>query len=200
MNRMNNAVKDFLVNVLGCKCPDEVFFDVELNTSPAPVGTIPLDFEIHVGGRIIMLGVAAEYVLSAPTALSALVAAGTKIRNEREYNRFRLVVLADDSACEAKLRPRFTQLPGADDRIHIHVVNKVDTNFQTFYRAIKEGSGEISEIITEPTRWHEMKGPVIGGREHYQEKSYGGFTHKWEPFTAAEDACRGETLGDESER
>jgi hypothetical protein len=45
-----------------------------------------------------------------------------------------------------------------------------------------------------------MEGPVIGGREHYQEKSYGGFKHKWEPFTAAEDACRGETLGDESER
>jgi hypothetical protein len=55
-------------------------------------------------------------------------------------------------------------------------------------------------MITEPTKWHEMEGPVIGGREHYQEKSYGGFEHKWEPFTAAEDARRDETPGDEPER
>jgi hypothetical protein len=140
MNLINSAVKDFLVNVLGCKCPEEVFLNIELNRAPAPVGMIPLDFEIHVGGRIIMLGVAAEYVLSTPDALAALVAAGTKIRNEREYNRFRLVVLTDDPACEAILRRRFMQLPGVDDHIHMHVVNKADENFQTFYRAIDIGS------------------------------------------------------------
>jgi hypothetical protein len=149
---MNSAVKDFLVNVLGCRCPEEVFLDIELNKSPEPVGTIPLDFEIHVGGRIIILGVSATYVLSAPAALAALVAAGTKIRDEREYNRFRLVVLADDPDCEAKLRPRFEQLPGADDRIHIHVVNKIDESFQTFYNAINIGSKQLGEMITEPTR------------------------------------------------
>ena len=41
----------------------------------------------------------------------------------------------------------------------------------------------MGEEIKKSTIWHEMEGPVIGGREHYQEKSYGGFTHKWEPFT-----------------
>jgi hypothetical protein len=200
MNRINSAVKDFLVNVLGCRCPEEVFLDIELNKSPAPVGTIPLDFEIHVGGRIIILGVAAEYVLSTPDALAALVAAGTKIRNEREYNRFRLVVLADSPDCEAIFRPRFEQLPGVDDRIHMHVVNKVDGSFQTFYNAINMESEQKIEMITEPTRWHEMEGPVIGGREHYQEKSYGGFKHEWEPFTAAEESCKEKTPADEEKR
>jgi hypothetical protein len=89
------------------------------------------------------------------------------------------------------------QLPGVDDRIHMHVVNKADENFQTFYRAIKEESKDTGEMITEPTRWHEMEGPVIGGREHYQEKSYGGFKHEREPFTAAEDACTNETPKEE---
>jgi hypothetical protein len=197
---MNNAVRDFLVNVLGCRCPEEVFLDIELNKAPEPVGTIPLDFEIHVGGRIIILGVAAEDVLPAPDSLAALVAAGTKIRDVRKYNRFRLVVLADDPECEAKLRPSFTRLPELDDRIHMHVVNKDDVSFQTFYRAIKEGSKHMGEMITEPTRWHEMEGPVVGGREHYQEKSYGGFENKWEPVTTAEDACANETPGNEPER
>jgi hypothetical protein len=88
-----------------------------------------------------MLGVSAEDVLSAPDALAALVAAGTKIRDERKYNRFRLVVLTDDPECEAILSPIFTRLPELDDRIHMHVVNKGDASFQTFYNAIKEGNG-----------------------------------------------------------
>ena len=144
-----------------------------------------------------MLGVVAEHVMSAPDALAALVAAGTKIRDELKYNRFRLVVLADDPDCEAKLQPRFTQFPGLDDHIYIHVVNKDDISFQTFYRAIKEGSEQMGEMITEPTRWHEMEGPVIGDREHYQEKSYGGLEYKWEPVTTAENASADETPGNE---
>jgi hypothetical protein len=195
---MNSAVKDFLVNVLGCRCPEEVFLEIELNKAPDPVGTIPLAFEIHVGGRIIMLGVSAEYVLSVPNALAVLVAAGTKIRDNRKYNRFRLVVLADDSECEAILRPRFTKIPGLDDRIHMHVLNKGDASFRTFYNAINAGSEHMGKMITEPTKWHEMDGPVIGGREHYQEKSYGGFGHEREPCTAA--ACPNETPGDEPDR
>jgi hypothetical protein len=31
----------------------------------------------------------------------------------------------------------------------------------------------MEKLKTEPTVWHEMEGPFIGGREHYQEKSYG---------------------------
>jgi hypothetical protein len=41
------------------------------------------------------------------------------------------------------------------------------------------------EKIVEPTKWHEMKGPFIGGRDTYQAKSYGGFTHTWGPYTTS---------------
>jgi len=197
---MDNAVKDFLVNVLGCKCSDEVFLEIELNKAPMTVGTIPLVFEIHVGGRLLLIGVSDKYVLSSQDALSTLVAAGTKIRDDRKYNRFRLVVLADDPDCETKLRLRFMQLSGLDDRIHLHVVNKDDTCFLSFYKSVNEGSGHRGEMITEPTRWHEMEGPFIGGREHYQERSYGGFKHKWEPFTVIEGASIDKTTGGEPER
>lgn len=52
----------------------------------------------------------------------------------------------------------------------------------------------MGERICEKTRWHEMEGPFTGGREHYQEKSY-GFAPKWEPPTEAGgggDAEKGE--------
>ena len=181
MNSMNGAVKEFVVNVLGCGCPDEVFLDIELNKTPDPVGAIPLVFEIRVGGRLIIFGVTDKNILSSDDALAALVAAGTKIRDGLRFNRFRLVVISDDADCEAILRPRFAQLPGLDDRIHLHVVKKELINgMMKENNTVMERGGEMGEPITEPTIWHEMEGPIIGGREHYQEKSYGGFKQTWE--------------------
>jgi uncharacterized Fe-S center protein len=40
-------------------------------------------------------------------------------------------------------------------------------------------------MIVEPTKWHEMAGPVQGGRDTYQAKSYGGFKHTWGPYTTS---------------
>ncbi len=45
----------------------------------------------------------------------------------------------------------------------------------------------MEEKIVKKTIWHEMEGPFIGGREHYQEKSY-GFQPKREPLTNPDDA------------
>ncbi len=45
----------------------------------------------------------------------------------------------------------------------------------------------MEEKIVKKTIWHEMEGPFIGGREHYQEKSY-GFQPKWEPSTGSDAA------------
>ena len=188
MNSMNGAVKEFVVNFLGCGCPDEVFLDIELNKKPDPVGAIPLVFEIRVGGRLIIFGVTDKNILSSDDALAALVAAGTKIRDGLRFNRFRLVVISDDADCEAILRPRFVRLPGLDDRIHLHVVkNELINGMMKENNTVMERGGEMGEPITEPTIWHEMEGPVIGGREHYQEKSYGGFKQTWEQDRREED-------------
>ncbi len=49
----------------------------------------------------------------------------------------------------------------------------------------------MAEKIVKKTIWHEMEGPFIGGREHYQEKSY-GFKPKWEPSAGADEGGKGE--------
>jgi hypothetical protein len=193
MNSMNAAVKEFVVNVLGCGCPEEVFLDIELNKTPDPLGAIPLVFEIRVGGRLFILGVTDRNILSSDDALAALVAVATKIRDNMKFNRFRLVVISDDTDCEAILLPRFAQLPGLDDRIHLHVVKKEQINGMLQENdSVTERRGEMGELISKPTIWHEMEGPVIGGREHYQEKSYGGFNHTWEPCTVSEETSAAE--------
>jgi len=47
-----------------------------------------------------------------------------------------------------------------------------------------ERSECMSELKAEPTKWNEMAGPFIGGRDTYQAKSY-GFKSNWGPYTTA---------------
>ena len=183
---MKNAIKDFVVNVLGCGCPEEVFSDIRLDTAPGPVGGIDPSFEIRIGGRLMVLGVAGEKVLSSEESLAALVAAGMGARDGEGFNRVRIVVVSDDPGCEAILRPRFAAIAGIDDRVHLHVVKKeLLEEMLTEKETGRERGKEMEKYKTEPTVWHEMEGPFIGGREHYQEKSY-GFEPVWEGAKAEE--------------
>jgi hypothetical protein len=186
---MNNAVKDFVVNVLGCGCPEEVFSSILLETAPGPVGGIPLDFTIRIGGRLMVLGVAGETLHSPQGSLATLVAAGMGIRDGEGFNRVRIVVIRDDPESETMVRNIFAGVQGLDERVHLHVVKKgIIDKMLAEGAAGRERRGKMGEFITKPTVWHEMEGPFIGGREHYQEKSYG-----FEPLK--EEARGSETPG-----
>jgi hypothetical protein len=186
---MKNAVKDFVVNVLGCGCPEEVFSFILLDTVPGPVGGIPMEFTIRIGGRLMVLGVAGETLRSQEGSLATLVATGMGIRDGEGFNRLRIVVASDDPELEALLRPAFAGVPGLDERVHLHVVKReLLDKMLTEQETGRERRGDMGEFITKPTVWHEMEGPFIGGREHYQEKSY-GFEH------LKEAEAEGETPG-----
>jgi len=123
MKSETDAVRDFVVDVLGCRCPEEAFLDIRLNKAPEPVGDVPLLFDIRVGGRLLIFGVASDH-LRRPDALAMLVAAGKKTRDNHKFNRFRLVVVTDGAVAGNGLRGDFAVLPMVDDRIHLHVVAK----------------------------------------------------------------------------
>jgi hypothetical protein len=181
---MNSAVKDFAVNVLGCGCPEEVFSSILLETAPGPVGGIPLAFTIRIGGRLMVLGVAGEKLRSPRGSLAPLVAKGMGIRDGEGFNRLRIVVVSGDLEFEALLRAVFARVPGLDERVHLHVVKReLLDKMLTEQKSGRERRREMGEFITKPTVWHEMEGPFIGGREHYQEKSYG-----FEPLREEEQA------------
>ena len=120
------AVKGFVTDVLGCKCPEELFARIQLNKEPTPQADIPLLFEIHVGGRLIIFGVSARYLSGSADTLTDLAAAGIRARNEGNYNRFRLVVVSDDARADTQLMRLFSELPLADDRVHLHMVRTSD--------------------------------------------------------------------------
>ncbi|HEX9024570.1 MAG TPA: hypothetical protein VF799_12100, partial [Geobacteraceae bacterium] len=88
------AIRDFVVNVLGCRCPEEVFRDIRLNRAPGAVAGVPLLFEIRVGGRLLIFGVSADRLEGPAAPLAGLAAAGRKARDDSGFNRFRLVAVS----------------------------------------------------------------------------------------------------------
>ena len=116
--------KDFIKNVLGCGCPEEVFASMVVDRLPAPAGSISLAFKISVGGRLMILGVADDHIRASADALADLVATGARLRDDGGFNRLRIVVISADTSCEAVLRRCFEGIKGVDDRIHLHVVEK----------------------------------------------------------------------------
>jgi hypothetical protein len=172
---MNEAVKAFAVDVLGCNCPEEVFSIIEFEKSPGPVGGVAPIFHILIGGRLMVLGLKDSELLKHRDSLARVVAEGVAKRDRLGFNRLRIVVVSDDPGYGTRLKPLFEGIPEKDDRVHLHVLRHEEI------RPLMEENGErrykMDKLKTEPTVWHEMEGPFIGGREHYQEKSYGFVPH-----------------------
>ncbi len=122
------AVRDFVVNVLGCGCPEEVLRDIRLNRAPGAVAGVPLLFEIRVGGRLLIFGVSAEHLKGCAAPLAGLAAAGRKTRDDGGFNRFRLVVVCADAAAGTSLLSDWAGLSALDERVHLHVVSHGETS------------------------------------------------------------------------
>ncbi len=121
---MNEAVKAFAVNVLGCNCPEEVFSSIQFEKAPGRVGGAGLIFEILIGGRLMVLGVAGTELQELRVSLARLVAEGVARRESQGFNRLRIVVVSDDRECLARLMPLFEGIPEKDERVHLHVVRQ----------------------------------------------------------------------------
>ncbi len=120
----DESVKDFVRNTLGCGCDEEVFKHI-VNVRDVEAGGVTLRNRINVGNRLLV------YVAEADTAailekLPALVKAGKDERDTRRFNRFRLVLVADDKTVKKAAFEAFAALGRMDEKIHLHVLGKND--------------------------------------------------------------------------
>ena len=113
-------IEHFVRGTLGCQCPDEVFQSVsidQLRTADGAIGYARL----LVGNRLLIYIVDAATVGVADGGLADLVASGRRERNERGYNRFRLVVACDEPAFACtSIQRAFDGVAGNDERTHLH--------------------------------------------------------------------------------
>ena len=116
-------LKRFIRDDLGCGCPDEVLERI-LVRKPGPSSSgVRVDCEVDVGGRLLIHVVNALRIPELEAHLAVLVAQGRKERDDRGFNRFRLVVLVEAAAqLKEVLDARFAGIEARDERTHLHIV------------------------------------------------------------------------------
>ncbi|MBW7992839.1 MAG: hypothetical protein FVQ84_22855 [Planctomycetes bacterium] len=122
----NKAIKEFVRNTLGCNCPEEVFQYIDCRTLVNIDENIVPVYEINIGNRLLVFAAAIDEVDSLKSILSKLVSAGIKKRDEKKFNRFRLVLLsAGDIDIAQQASEIFSSLT-TDEKVHLHMINKDD--------------------------------------------------------------------------
>jgi hypothetical protein len=126
MPSSDRAVVRFIRDVLGCGCPDDVLQEIRIDRPWRVAGIDAQLARIDVGGRLLVWVVA---VGDRPTALAELVAgavtAGLNERDRMAFNRLRLVLAtAAPSDISESARQAFDACRNADDRTHLHVVDR----------------------------------------------------------------------------
>ncbi len=131
-NVKTENVKAFIQKTLGCDCDESVFKHIE-NERHAEARGIKLRNRINVGGRLLVYVVDAEGPSFVRSHLTDLLEAGRKERDDRSFNRFRLVlVAASDSGVQLEVNRAIEHLKAVelskavDEKVHVHVLEKSD--------------------------------------------------------------------------
>lgn len=119
-------VKAFIRKTLGCDCDESVFKHIE-NERNVEAGGIKLRNHINVGGRLLVYIVDAEGPSFIRSHLADLLEAGRKERDDRNFNRFRLVlVAASDSGVRLEVNRALKLSKAVDEKVHVHILEKPD--------------------------------------------------------------------------
>jgi hypothetical protein len=119
----NPEIKLFAQETLGCTCPEEVFNKIEYNEELNE----PWERRINIGDRlliyIINIGPESDLVDKVNTALRL----GVTERNEKGFNRFRLVLVSSDGDEVRDVAEReFSESAYQDEKTHLHILGKQD--------------------------------------------------------------------------
>jgi len=135
MNDLNSTdelrIKHFVREDLGCSCPDEVFEDIRVSEHLDIFDFSNTVYEI--GGRLVVAVLKSPDWRQLENKLEQLMEAGKQFRDQRGYNRFRLVVATDDAAAIDSLQATFNSLANVDDKSHLHILRpEVLPSYATF--------------------------------------------------------------------
>jgi len=120
IKRKNTCIKRFVREHLGCACPDKVFENITVTEQSDIFSSANTVYDI--GGRLFVAVIVPEDWRDITMQLGKLVVDGKQFRDQHGYNRFRLVIATDNEDAEISLQKVFDDLPGIDDRTHLHVI------------------------------------------------------------------------------
>lgn len=116
-------IKAFVLYTLGCGCPEEVFQHIEYQSGINHNG-ITLLYKINVGNRLLVYVFPVATSDSLNELLPKIVDIGKRERDCSGFNRFRLVVAADDGEAIRAIAEDLFEGIQKDEKIHLHVLSK----------------------------------------------------------------------------
>lgn len=118
-----DMIKSFAQNTLGCGCPEEVFQHITCESNIRLDG-LNIAYKIIIGNRLLIYVFTIDTQDSLKDILPRLVDIGKRERDSSGFNRFRLVLAADN---HDSLRQKGENLFNAlekDEKIHLHILPK----------------------------------------------------------------------------
>jgi hypothetical protein len=119
-------IKAFVQGVLGCGCAEDVFRIIELRHGKK--GEVRYD-RINIGNRLLIYIFRADDPEFIGEKLPGMLLAGRKERDDRGFNRFRLVLATDAPAAGIAAMNAYKKTGLTDDRLFLHVVHPAQIEF-----------------------------------------------------------------------
>ena len=116
-------IKRFVQETLGCSCPENVFNKIDYQKAGAGIS----GSRINVGDRLLIHIITVDGKSSIQAVINAALEQGIEERDNKGFNRFRLVLVAsrpDDLRSTAE--QVFDGSGYADEKAHLHVVSEGD--------------------------------------------------------------------------
>lgn len=122
----HDQIKSFVRHTLGCRCRDEVFEKVYCEEDVHITPQLLLRSRINIGDKLLI------YIADAPDIefvrlnLPTLLSSGTRQRDSKEFNRFRLVLLSPQAPIVSKIATSMFCALKTDEKVHLHVISAKD--------------------------------------------------------------------------
>jgi hypothetical protein len=126
MNK-ENMIKSFVINKLGCNCPDEVFNIIKWQKDVQIDKNIILNYKINIGNRLLIYIIEIEDHNFMNDNLVKIFMFGIGERDNNNFNRFRLAIISNNIAEIYSIAQNIlNNLNIGDQKGHLHVIMKKD--------------------------------------------------------------------------
>ena len=119
----SSIIKQFVQQTLGCSCPQEVFDQIDYQKA----GAGNFGGKINVGGRLLVYIISMDEKSGLREVINAALQQGVRERDEKGFNRFRLVLAASRPDELSSLAEQvFARSGEADGKAYLHVVSEAE--------------------------------------------------------------------------
>jgi len=124
-NSNTAAIKSFVIETLGCRCPESVFEQIDYDErSTIPGFDTPLQ-RLLIGTRLLIYIFESDDATALQMFLPLLVEKGKAERDHNGYNRLRVVVATDQpQSIQHEAEMLFASLGDVDEKVHLHVLSR----------------------------------------------------------------------------